>query len=99
MFVKTLLTVFSNFNEQLNTCFNEYKKDIYVLESHGDVVDNIYSKFSFHVVCRLYDKDTNNELLFENVSKLGKFVKSFFNSELIDSAVYRECLFRCIPFW
>lgn len=92
---KHAMSLFATFNEQLNSCFTEYEKQIYILESHR-VVGNVFKIYSLHVVCRFFDKHTSNEVLFENVLTLGRYVKEFFNSELIDPAVYREGLFLCI---
>lgn len=87
--------LFADFKTQLNNCFCEYNKTVYILESHGEIVNNTYTKYSLHVICRLFNA-TNSEVLFKNVKQLGLFVKLTLSSTLIDLAVYREGLFRCV---
>lgn len=90
------ILLFDTFSDQLTKCFPDFEKKIYTLESHGALVDNIFQKYSLHIVCRFFDKQNGNELLFANVCTVKKYVEEMFDSELIDVKVYREGLFRCI---
>ena len=97
---------FEKFEEIIDLCKNKVKElfndthqiKAIVLESHKE------DKKSFHIIFRVFDLETNKEMLFKDVQVLKDLYKQFGfaklkdkdNKHIIDPSVYREGLFRTI---